>query len=143
MLTFYPTQRVARADAASGGQREKVLRFIVRDEGRLVFEHAGQPDAGMQVPAGGAAPSEPPEQAAIRERREVSGLALTASRYPVSNRLKAQMPERLTRQVCHAFTPLPSTPDTRDHDADGHRFTFRWVPRSPPASHWEMDAALP
>ncbi|MCG6498731.1 NUDIX domain-containing protein [Kitasatospora sp. A2-31] len=44
----------------------------------LVFDHAGLPQAGTQVPAGGVQPGESPQEAALREVIEETGL-LTAT----------------------------------------------------------------
>lgn len=145
MVTFYPTHTQARADAASLGLREKVLCFVTRDESLLVFEHADVPDAGVQVPAGGVEAGETPEHAAIRELTEEAGLVLDHPRLLVSYRWEAQLPERVTRQVCHAytFTAPACTPDAWTNHADGHLFAFRWALLTAPGLHWEMDAALP
>lgn len=55
---------------------EKVTDFIIRRDGGayelLLFEH---PYAGIQIPAGTVDPGETPEQAALREGWEESGLA--------------------------------------------------------------------
>ncbi len=60
----------------------KVTAFITRSTPRgdelLLFEH---PYAGIQIPAGTMEPGETPEQAALREAREETGLTgLTVSR---------------------------------------------------------------
>ncbi|GAA0499536.1 NUDIX hydrolase [Deinococcus depolymerans] len=147
MVTFYPTQPAARADAAVRGLREKVVCFVVRGEASpelLVFDHVPD-DSGVQLPAGGVEPGETPEQAAVRELREESGLNLTGPEFLTSYLWEAHLPTRFTRQVCHAF--LLRAPHDLPHtwacDADGERFAFRWAPLPAPALDWEMDAALP
>lgn len=145
MVTFYPTQTQARADAAARDLRDKVLCFVVRGQSLLVFEDADVTDAGVQVPAGGVEVGETPRHAAVRELFEESGLVLAAPRHLVSYRWEAQLPERLTQQVCHAVAceSQASTPDIWTHHADGYAFAFRWAPLAAPALDWEMDAALP
>lgn len=145
MITFYDNPEQARADAAARGLREKVLCFVVRSERLLVFEHVPDGGSGVQLPAGGLEPGETPRQAAVRELREESGLSLDNPVCLASYRWEAQLPERFTRQVCHAyaFAAPAGLPDTWDHAADGHLFRFRWAPLDGPGLDWEMDAALP
>lgn len=145
MVTFYDNLEAARGDALALGLREKVLCFVVRADQLLVFEHEGMADAGVQVPAGGVEVGESPDQTAIRELFEESGLRLDAPRFLASYRWEAQLPERFTRQVCHAYAfgaPL-NIPDSWTHPADGYRFVYRWAPLACPALDLEMDAALP
>ena len=54
--------------------RSKVLAYVTRGEELLVFRHRDFPDAGLQVPAGTIEEDEDPEQAALRELSEESGL---------------------------------------------------------------------
>lgn len=145
MITFYDNQEQARADAKAKGLREKVLCFVVRGEELLVFDHVPDGGAGVQVPAGGLEAGETPEAAAIRELWEESGLTLTDPHYLVSYHWEAQLPDRFTRQVCHAyaFSASPDTPDAWQHHADDHLFSFRWAALHAPKLDWEMDAALP
>ncbi|WP_240500905.1 NUDIX domain-containing protein [Deinococcus sp. LM3] len=145
MVTFYPTQPEARADAAARGLREKVVCFVMRGAAHpelLVFDHVPD-DSGVQLPAGGVEPGETPEQAALRELREESGLNLTGPEFLTSYLWEARLPQRFTRQVCHAYalTAPTGTPDTWDHLAEGRspsgsagppctrpRWTGRWTP---------------
>ena len=145
MVTFYDNQAEARADAVLFGLREKVLCLVMRDSSLLVFDHADVPDAGVQLPAGGVEPDETPADTAVRELHEESGLQLTAPRHLVSYRWEAQLPERFTRQVCHAyaFVAPPHLPATWTHFADGYLFAYRWTALNAPGLDWEMDAALP
>lgn len=62
------------------GWRQRVLIYITRraDE-LLVFEHPPlYSDAGIQVPAGGVDAGETPDQTAVRETREETGLLLSS-----------------------------------------------------------------
>ena len=54
----------------------KVVCYIVRDGQLLVFRHADYDleHVGLQVPAGSIRPGESPEDAAVREAREETGL---------------------------------------------------------------------
>ena len=54
--------------------RSKVLAYVTRGEELLVFRHRDFPDAGLQVPAGTIEVGEDPQDAALREVREESGL---------------------------------------------------------------------
>lgn len=145
MVTFYDNEGQARADALGRGLREKVLCFVVRGSRVLVFDHAGRPEAGVQVPAGGVEPGETPAQGAARELFEESGLSLAHPSHLASYLWEAQLPERFTQQVCHAFAfrASPGLPDIWTHFADRHLFAFRWADLASPGLDWEMDAALP
>ncbi|MEW6420378.1 MAG: NUDIX domain-containing protein [Deinococcota bacterium] len=145
MVTFYHSQAEGRADAARQKLREKVVCVVVNGPLVLVFEHEDAPEAGVQLPAGGVEPGETPAEAAVRELREESGLSLSNPRHVISYRWEAQLPERFTRQVCHAFafTAPPHLPTTWTRQADGHPFAFRWASLEEPGLDWELDAALP
>ena len=54
--------------------RSKVLAYVTRGEELLVFRHRDFPAAGLQVPAGAIEEGEDPQDAALREVREESGL---------------------------------------------------------------------
>lgn len=145
MITFYDRQTEARADAAARHLREKVVCFVVQGQKLLVFDHLPDGGAGVQVPAGGVEAGESPAAAASRELREESGLHLSGPQYLCSYRWEAQLPHRFTQQVCHAyaFAAPEGLPDTWQHHADGHLFSFRWADLADPGLDWEMDAALP
>ncbi|MFC6590628.1 NUDIX domain-containing protein [Deinococcus lacus] len=145
MITFYDNQAQARADAAARGLREKVVCFVVQGEKLLVFDHIPDGGAGVQVVAGGIEAGELPETAAVRELWEESGLSLSGPRFLCSYLWEAQLPDRFTRQVCHAyaFAAPDHLPENWQHHADGHLFSFRWADLQAPGLDWEMDAALP
>ncbi|MFB8167246.1 NUDIX domain-containing protein [Kitasatospora purpeofusca] len=110
--------------------REKVLAYIVRDGRLLVFRHTdhGYEEVGIQVPAGSIRPDETPEDAALREAREETGLSaftvvrklgeteydLTPYRYEVQRRhvfhlaLAEPTPERWAGEESHDGTRPPT-----------------------------------
>lgn len=135
----------ARDWAAEHGLREKAVCFVLRGPELLVFDHVPAEDSGVQLPAGGVEANETPQEAAVRELYEESGLRLTAPAHLRSYEWQRQLPDRFTRQVCHAyvFTASADTPDAWTRHADEHLFSFRWVPVSQPQLDWDMDAALP
>jgi len=144
-ITPFRTLQDARQQAATHRLREKAVCFVTRGQDLLVMDHVPAGSAGVQLPAGGVEPGETPGQAATRELWEETGLTLPAPTYLTSYLWEAQLPDRFTRQVCHAFLfrAPPGTPDTWERDADGEHFAFRWMPALAPQLDWEMDAALP
>ncbi|RDH75381.1 NUDIX domain-containing protein [Mycolicibacterium moriokaense] len=65
--------------------RQRVAAYVIRQRGPrsselLVFEQAGTPDAGTQVPAGGIVAGESAEGAVVREVAEETGLIGVAIR---------------------------------------------------------------
>lgn len=56
--------------------KDKVLCYVIRDGWLLVFRHTDHSyeEVGIQVPAGSIRPEESPEDAALREAREETGL---------------------------------------------------------------------
>jgi len=152
-LTGHPLPLTeARSLAARDGLRERVLAYVTRPSAAgpelLVFEHTPEyPDAGVQVPAGGLEPGETPEQAAVRETLEETGLDLSGPVYLTSWLWqRAEM-----RQVWHSFHLLApqDTPDAWPHrvtDGEGDAgltFLCRFVPISPPELTEEYGAPLP
>jgi len=53
---------------------DKVVAYITRGDKLLVFSHPLHPEAGIQVPAGTIEEGESPDEAALREAREETGL---------------------------------------------------------------------
>ena len=110
---------------------QKAYGFVLREraEGRdlLVFEHAGVPDAGLQVPGGTIEEGETPLEAVAREVLEESGLPLDgwreAARFEVEGR----------RWRCFVTTPPMPLPDAwrceplGPEREQGLRFEYRWV----------------
>ena len=56
--------------------RHRVVVYVEREDGLLVFDHRDHPEAGTQVPAGGVEVGESVGAAAIREVREETGVRL-------------------------------------------------------------------
>lgn len=118
--------------------KEKVLVYVVRDGKLLVFRHIdySYEEVGIQVPAGSIRPGESPQDAALREAREETGLSefkvlrkLGEFTYDIS-------PYRWELQQRHVFElelcePAPERWDSQeDHDGQGEptRFECFWIP---------------
>ncbi len=111
---------------------EKAYGFVVRytEEGRglLVFEHAGMPEAGLQVPGGTVEEGETPVQAVSREVLEESGLPLGGWRPAALFESDGQL------WHCYVTVPGMVLPDSWRAEplgperTQGLRFEFRWIP---------------
>lgn len=128
--------------------RIRVAGYVLRQRQSwelLVFEQAGRPQAGRQIPAGGVHLDEPLEEAVLREVREETGLTSLClraqlvtedKRHPVTGQ-----PRRTTFFVIdvHGETPDMWEHLVRGDDADnGLVFVCRFVPlplRRPLADH--------
>ena len=111
---------------------KKAYGFVLRQgaDGQelLVFEHAGMPEAGLQVPGGTVEEGETPLEAVAREVLEESGL-------PLGDWLEAAAFDHDgDRWHCFATTPPLVLPDTwrceplGPEREQGLRFEYRWVP---------------
>ena len=110
---------------------EKAYGFVLREaaEGHelLVFEHAGVPEAGLQVPGGTVKEGVTPVQAVSREVLEESGLLLGGWQAVSSFETGGQ------RWHCYATAPGFPLPDSwrceplGPERTKGLRFEFRWV----------------
>src|SRR5689334_1934376 len=118
--------------------KDKVLCYVVRGGRLLVFRHTdySPEEVGIQVPAGSIRPGETPEDAALREASEETGLTgfrivrkLGVAEYDIS-------PYRYEIQNRHVFH-LELTEDTperwmsqEDHDGEQAptRFECFWIP---------------
>ena len=110
---------------------EKAYGFVVREgaEGPelLVFEHAGMPEAGLQVPGGTVEAGETPFQAVAREVLEESGLPLGGWQ-PA-----AAFENGDDHWHCFVTTPSMVLPDSwrceplGPERAQGLRFEYRWI----------------
>ncbi len=118
--------------------KDKVLCYVVRDGRLLVFRHTdySYEEVGIQVPAGSIQPGETPEEAALREAREETGLKdftivrkLGEIQYDIS-------PYRLEIQNRHVFhlELAEDTPERwasqEDHDGEQEPTHFEcfWIP---------------
>ena len=109
----------------------KAYGFVLRGEGAarelLVFEHAGLPDAGLQVPGGTVEAGETPIEAVAREVLEESGLPLEGWRAVASFNDGPQC------WHCFAVAPAMPLPDAwrceplGPERAQGLRFEYRWI----------------
>lgn len=115
----------------------KVVAYITRGRELLLFEHAGMPEAGLQVPAGTIEPDEPLDDALWREIAEESGITpkvlkfrawLNAIHYPNLDLVRhfawLEADHDLPNQWIHSVTGTGE-----DH---GLAFAFRWEPNPPP-----------
>jgi 8-oxo-dGTP pyrophosphatase MutT (NUDIX family) len=123
---------------AGQDQTSKVLCYIVRDGHLLVFRHAGcdLEQAGIQIPARSIRQGESPEDAAMREAREETGL----SRFSVVRKLGETTydisPYRFEIQHRHVFQLHVHEPTKRRWPSqelhDGRRPPTRlecfWIP---------------
>ena len=100
---------------------QKVQCYITREHAGslqvLVFEHVDYPNAGIQVPAGSIEPGETPEEAALREAWEESGVrGLQVQRY-IGNFhwWHAERGEDNERHIFHLITSQ-NLPDRWEHN---------------------------
>ena len=110
--------------------KQKVICYIVKDGKLLVFRHTdySYEEVGIQVPAGSIKPGETPEEAALREAREETGLKnfriirklgeteydMTPYRFEIQKRhiflleVNQSTPERWMSQETHDGTEFPT-----------------------------------
>lgn len=123
--------------------RQRVLCYITRArKDILVFEHSqAYPDAGIQVPGGGIEAGEAPEQAALREAFEETGLSFSEAVYLGCQ----EYDDGMTTQMGHFYwLEAPAeTPDSWEHVAE-EKYMFRhsFVPLKEARIDWNMDALL-
>ncbi len=118
---------------------QKVVCYIVRDGRLLVFVHVDEPwqESGLQVPAGTIRPGESPEEAAIREAAEETGLRRLRVVRKLGETTYDMTPYRQEIQLRHVFrlTTDEETPkrwlSVEDDPSDGSgpkRFECSWIP---------------
>jgi len=121
----------------------------------LIFQHTDFPEAGIQVPAGTVKPGENPEEAALREAREESGLQNLRMVSFLGTRMFDARPygkDQLHRRFVYHFEALGDLPDTwrhletdpSDQSAESYEFEFWWagLPDDVPPLAGEQDAML-
>ncbi len=110
---------------------QKAYGFVLREGADgcelLVFEHAGMPEAGLQVPGGTIEEGETPIRAVAREVLEESGLSPGAWRLAKSYEAGGQ------RWHCYVAWPAFPLPDSwrceplGPERAEELRFDYRWT----------------
>ena len=118
--------------------REKVLCYIVRAGRLLVFRHVDHSwkEVGVQVPAGSIRPGETPEEAALREAQEETGLEHFTIVRKLGETEYDVRPYRFELQRRHVFhldltDPTPERwRSQEDHDGEQEptRFECFWIP---------------
>ncbi|MEV4417869.1 NUDIX domain-containing protein [Catellatospora sp. NPDC049609] len=117
--------------------RQKVLCYIVRDGRLLVFRHVDYSweEVGIQVPAGSVQPGETPEQAALREAAEETGLGTVKLVGKLGETTYDSTPYRYELHHRHVFhlTVTEDTPERWFSSEDDHgdapiRFECFWIP---------------
>jgi 8-oxo-dGTP pyrophosphatase MutT (NUDIX family) len=129
----------ARGDLLARLRRARVLAYITRDTDRgrelLVFEQPGDPDAGVQVPAGRLDPGENLVTGLLREIAEEAGLDAVR----IVRELPGFESHYESRYDNHGFHVVVDgeTPDEWEHvvfgdgDDAGLTFSYRWAPIEP------------
>ncbi|PNY80154.1 NUDIX hydrolase [Deinococcus koreensis] len=135
------------------GWRQRVLIYVTRENNHLLVlkqpPEYPYPDAGIQVPAGGLETGETPDQTAVRETFEETGLVL---RQPV-HLASYHWTRQEHSQVWHYFWLVApeDTPDTWSHvvtggaEDVGMTFHCRFAPLTQPelVPNFRYEEALP
>jgi 8-oxo-dGTP pyrophosphatase MutT (NUDIX family) len=119
--------------------KQKVVCYIVRDDELLVFRHLDEPweESGLQVPAGSIRPGESPEDAALREAREETGLESLRLVHRLGETEYDMSPYRDEVQHRHVYQlavdeETPPRWDSHENDPDDGsgviRFECFWIP---------------
>ena len=95
---------------------QKVVCYVMQDEHLLVFTHDAVPIdiAGVQVPAGTIEAGEAPEDAAVREALEETGIQTTVVRYLGEERYDIT-PSRFEIAERHFYLLVPAEPVDISH----------------------------
>jgi len=103
--------------------RRRVAAYVLRERTSwelLVFEHAGLPEAGVQIPAGGVLPDEPTTLAVLREVFEETGLFELTIRAQLHTEHKPHPTTGMPRATTFfAVDALRWTPDKWTHSVRG------------------------
>ena len=119
--------------------RRKVYAYITNQGRLLVFTHTDFPEAGIQVPGGTLEPGEPPEEGALREAQEETGLASLEMVALLGERRRDLSDIGLDEVHHRTFYHLrcPGNPPERWQHLESHRsdgiaepllFQFFWAP---------------
>jgi len=118
--------------------KQKVQCYITRERAGssqvLVFEHTDFPYAGIQVPVGSIEPGETPEEAALREAWEESGVrGLQVKRFLGSFQWRHSETVNYEERNVYQLTTLHTLPDRWEHTVSagaedkGLRFAYYWL----------------
>ena len=130
---------------------KKVVAYITRGDGLLVFTHRDIPEAGVQVPAGTVEMDETPGAAVLREVHEETGLTPTAVRNTafLGRCLWKAGPYCHDRYFYHFLLAAPAPDVWLHYETSGGKsepiaFSFYWVKRNDPCLclAGEQDALL-
>ncbi|WP_100446154.1 NUDIX domain-containing protein [Glycomyces xiaoerkulensis] len=133
--------------------RQRVTSYVLRTNGGdvevLVILHLDFPEAGVQVPGGGALPHETIGEAALREASEETGATGLAFGEVLGSTLKRTPDARERRQVDTYSRLSTSEPrdawehlvSSRDGD-DGLRFRCEFRPVAAAGIDWGLDCYL-
>ncbi|MFJ1707188.1 NUDIX domain-containing protein [Kitasatospora sp. NPDC088346] len=118
--------------------KEKVLVYVVRDDRLLVFRHTdySYEEVGIQVPAGSIRPGETPEDAALREASEETGLSGFKIVRSLGETEYDMTPYRAEVQHRHVFhleltEPTPerwASQEGHDGEQEPTHFECFWIP---------------
>jgi 8-oxo-dGTP pyrophosphatase MutT (NUDIX family) len=119
--------------------RQKVVCYVVRGDELLVFRHLDEPwdESGLQVPAGSVEPGESPEEAALREANEETGLhslRLVRKLGETDYDMSPSRNEVQHRHVFHLSTDEETPPRWASYEEDPDdgsgviRFECFWIP---------------
>ncbi|WP_093896446.1 NUDIX domain-containing protein [Streptomyces sp. Ncost-T10-10d] len=118
--------------------RIRVAAYVIRHCANpevLVFGHIGMPEAGTQVPAGGAEPGESLEEAVLREVAEETGLLTATVVRQIAVENKPHPDTGQPRRTSFFLLQAPAdTSDAWDHQVNGDgddaglTFSCRFLP---------------
>ena len=110
-------------DPGMATPRIRVAAYVIRHRATaelLVFDHVGMPEAGPQVPAGGALPGEELDRAVVREVTEETGLRPAGVLRQVAVEDKPHPGTGEPRRTTYFLLPAPDTaPDAWHHRVHG------------------------
>ena len=118
--------------------KDKVLVYVVREGRLLVFRHVdySYEEVGIQVPAGSVRNGESPDDAALREAREETGLTdfkivrkLGETEYDISpNRFEIQRRHVFQLELGEETPERWASQDDHDGEQEPTHFECFWIP---------------